>query len=226
MGSAIRLVCELTATGNPGYRAGLRVRRAHLAEMPDTLGGCVCRAAVAALTGHLPGVGAVLLSRSSGSASSAPSNATTTRCFALSRTSLACPPCDAALPQVSRSARTYSVSRCPAGLYADRHACARASAPLTGSAARPSVEPLVQGEGGVDQREVGEGLGEVAKLLAGQADLLGIEPEVVGVGEHLLEDEHGLVQRPARASASTYQKVHSEKVPSEPRSPSGEASGL
>jgi hypothetical protein len=32
--------------------------------------------------------------------------------------------------------------------------------------------------------------------------------------------------RPARASASTYQKVHSEKVPSSPASPSGDALGL
>src|SRR4029450_3233630 len=38
------------------------------------------------------------------------------------------------------------------------------------------VELPVEGDGGVDQRQVGEGLGEVAQLLPRLADLLGIQP--------------------------------------------------
>src|SRR5215211_2079841 len=56
------------------------------------------------------------------------------------------------------------------------------------------VELVVEGDGGVDQRQVGEGLGEVAQLLAGLADLLGVQAQVVGVGEHLLEDQPGLLE--------------------------------
>ena len=47
------------------------------------------------------------------------------------------------------------------------------------------VELVVEGDGGVDQRQVGEGLGEVAQLLAGLADLLGVQAEVDAVGERL-----------------------------------------
>ena len=42
-----------------------------------------------------------------------------------------------------------------------------------------------------------EGLREVPQELAGRADLLGVEPEVVGVGEHFLEDEPRLVEPPS-----------------------------
>ncbi len=68
--------------------------------------------------------------------------------------------------------------------------------------------------------------GEVPLLPSGAADLLGIQAHVVGVGEHLLERQPRLVQRPARASASTDQNEHAEKVPSPPRTPSGLAHGL
>jgi hypothetical protein len=49
-------------------------------------------------------------------------------------------------------------------------------------AAGAVVELVVEGDGGVDQRQVGERLREVAQLLAGLADLLGVQPQVVGVG--------------------------------------------
>src|SRR6476620_10973641 len=58
----------------------------------------------------------------------------------------------------------------------------------------PSAQGPVEVDRGADQREVGEGLGEVALLLAGAADLLGVEAHVVGVGEHLLEGQPRLVQ--------------------------------
>src|SRR5689334_5917093 len=57
-----------------------------------------------------------------------------------------------------------------------------------------SAEGAVQVEGGADEGQVGERLREVALLLAGAADLLGVQAEVVGVGEHLLEGEPGLVE--------------------------------
>ncbi|GAA3120699.1 hypothetical protein GCM10020254_79850 [Streptomyces goshikiensis] len=66
-----------------------------------------------------------------------------------------------------------------------------------------SAQRAVEVEGGADQREVGEGLGEVAQLFSGRADLLREQTEVVGVGEHLLEGEPGLLQ-PARAG----QRLH------------------
>lgn len=41
---------------------------------------------------------------------------------------------------------------------------------------------------------MGKGLGEVAQGLPAVPDLFGVEPLVVGVGEHLLEDQPGLVE--------------------------------
>src|SRR6266705_1349078 len=60
------------------------------------------------------------------------------------------------------------------------------------------VELVVQVDGGVDQRQVAERLGEVAKLFAGDPDLLGVQAEVVAVRLHLVEDELGVI-KPARA---------------------------
>src|SRR5262245_48173125 len=55
----------------------------------------------------------------------------------------------------------------------------------------PSVaggrEPAVQIEGSADQRKVRERLGEVAEVLRLGAQLLAVQPEMVGVAEHLLE---------------------------------------
>src|SRR4029453_5049903 len=63
---------------------------------------------------------------------------------------------------------------------------------LEGVLAGAVVELVGEVDGGVDQRQVGERLGEVAQLLTGLADLLGVQPQVVGVGEHLLEGQPGL----------------------------------
>jgi hypothetical protein len=57
-----------------------------------------------------------------------------------------------------------------------------------------SAELAVEVDGGADQREVGERLGEVAELLAGGSDFFGVEAEVVGVGEHLVERETRVVE--------------------------------
>jgi hypothetical protein len=56
------------------------------------------------------------------------------------------------------------------------------------------AERPVEVEGGADQSQVGEGLGEVAQRLAAGTDLLGVEPHVVGVAQHLLEDEPSLIE--------------------------------
>src|SRR6478752_10390359 len=70
----------------------------------------------------------------------------------------------------------------------------------TGSAmAYPSrrggpAQRLVEADRRIDERQVGERLREVADLLAGQGDLLGVQARVVAVGEHLLESGPRVVQ--------------------------------
>ncbi len=49
------------------------------------------------------------------------------------------------------------------------------------------LELIVQVDGNADEGHVAEGLGKVPELLAGEPDFLGVQAEVVGVGEHLLE---------------------------------------
>src|SRR5215467_7029979 len=58
----------------------------------------------------------------------------------------------------------------------------------------PPVELAIQVDRGADQRQVAEGLREVPELAAGGVDLLREQAQVVGVGEHLLEDQPGLLQ--------------------------------
>src|SRR5262252_594122 len=59
-----------------------------------------------------------------------------------------------------------------------------------------AVECAADVDGRGDQAEVREGLWKISQSLAGQADLLRVEPEVVGVAEHLLEGQPGLVEAP------------------------------
>src|SRR5215212_5335846 len=61
--------------------------------------------------------------------------------------------------------------------------------PFTSMGLPPLPERPVQVEGGADKGQVREGLGEVTEGLAARADLLGVEPQMVGVANHLLEDE-------------------------------------
>src|SRR5215217_4953841 len=60
----------------------------------------------------------------------------------------------------------------------------------------PLSERPAEVVGGADERQVREGLREVAQGLAAGSDLLRVEAEVVGVAEHLLEDEPGFFQPP------------------------------
>src|ERR687897_1229210 len=65
------------------------------------------------------------------------------------------------------------------------------------------VDLVVEVERRVDERQVAERLREVAKLLAGQPNLLGVETEVVGVGAHLLQRQPRILE-PPRASQRVY----------------------
>src|SRR5215207_2359999 len=56
------------------------------------------------------------------------------------------------------------------------------------------AEGAIEVNGGAYEGEVGKGLGEVAQRLAPRPNLLGVEAEVVGIGEHLLQGEAGLVE--------------------------------
>src|SRR5437879_1245393 len=60
--------------------------------------------------------------------------------------------------------------------------------------AGPTGEGAVEVEGGTDERQVREGLREVAEGLAAGPRLLGVQPEVVAVAQHLLEQQTGLGQ--------------------------------
>ena len=58
-------------------------------------------------------------------------------------------------------------------------------------------ERAVEVEGGADEGQVREGLGEVSQRLAAGSDLLRIETKMVGVAEYLLEEEAGLFEPPS-----------------------------
>ena len=61
--------------------------------------------------------------------------------------------------------------------------------------APPSERP-VKVESGANEAQMREGLREVSQRLAAGPDLLGVESQVIGIAEHLLEDEPGLFQPP------------------------------
>src|SRR4051812_36897175 len=67
----------------------------------------------------------------------------------------------------------------------------------------PGPKGPVEVESGADQGQVRESLREVTQSLAAWADLLRIQPQVVGVAEHLLEDEPGFID-PSRARQRLY----------------------
>src|ERR1700758_1487954 len=77
---------------------------------------------------------------------------------------------------------------------------------------QPPAEPPVQVERGAYQPDVSECLREVAQRFATRTRLLGVQAEVVGVGQHLLEDEAGLLGA-ARPGQSFHQpeRTHIER---------------
>src|SRR5262245_64408509 len=56
-----------------------------------------------------------------------------------------------------------------------------------------ALQSTVQVKRGADQSHVRERLREVAQRLARRSCLLGVQPQVVGVGKHLLENEARLL---------------------------------
>ena len=53
----------------------------------------------------------------------------------------------------------------------------------------------VEVEGSADETQVRERLGEIAEGLTAPPCFFGVQPKMVGVTEHLLKDQTGLVQR-------------------------------
>ena len=63
--------------------------------------------------------------------------------------------------------------------------------------------------------------------VAGRAtDLLGVEPQVVGGGQHLLEHQPRLVNAAGAGERLDVQNVHDENVPSSPCRPSSRQASL
>src|SRR5829696_962093 len=78
------------------------------------------------------------------------------------------------------------------------------------------VQALVKADGGVDQGEMGEGLREVADLLTDGVDLLGVEAEVVGVGQHLREGQPCVVEPPGTSQGVDVQEGAERERPFRP----------
>jgi len=55
---------------------------------------------------------------------------------------------------------------------------------------------VVEVDRSADKGQVAKGLREIAELLAGAADLLGIQAEVIGVSVHLLKNQSRVVEPP------------------------------
>ena len=85
--------------------------------------------------------------------------------------------------------------------------------PSAPRAACALAERGVEADGRGDQREMRERLREVAELFTGVTDLLPVQPEVVGVREHLLEHEAGVVDPPgARERVDVPERAHRERA--------------
>src|SRR5437660_10634839 len=81
------------------------------------------------------------------------------------------------------------------------HSCRKVGGSEPQAALAPPVAPAeveraVEVVTGADQRQVRECLREVAERLPRPADLLGVEADVVRIGEHLLERKTGLFEAP------------------------------
>src|SRR5262245_14661176 len=76
---------------------------------------------------------------------------------------------------------------------AEDSAAAAKNSPASGLLAH-LVETAVEVVGRADERQVGERLREVPQVLAAGTQLLAVEADVVGVAQHLLEEEPGLLE--------------------------------
>jgi hypothetical protein len=66
--------------------------------------------------------------------------------------------------------------------------------PLPVSPLSAFLKRMVQGVGGADEAEVGEGLGKIAEVFAFRPEFLGIESDMIGVAQHLFENEASLLR--------------------------------
>ena len=83
----------------------------------------------------------------------------------------------------------------------------------------------VQIECGADQREVCKGLWEVAQRLALRPGLFRVKPEMIGIAQHPLKQQPGLIQFFGKSLAGAGQGLYQPKgallkVPSSPGNPS------
>src|ERR1700745_2293244 len=58
----------------------------------------------------------------------------------------------------------------------------------------PRAQPPVQIEGSADQRQMRKRLWKIAQRLALGPRLLCVKPQMVGITQHTLEEEHGLIK--------------------------------
>src|SRR5215208_5968313 len=77
----------------------------------------------------------------------------------------------------------------PAPITTASHCCAAIEGDSFLTVLTPAAERPVEVVGRADEGEVREGLREVAQRLAMVSNLLGVEPEVVGITEHMLENK-------------------------------------
>src|SRR5262245_24173499 len=84
-------------------------------------------------------------------------------------------------------------------------------------------QSTVEIEGGADEGEVRERLWEVAEVLRLKAELLAVQPEVIGVAQHLLEEEPRLVQVAHAGEALDIPEGTHRKRAFLPREPVGES---
>lgn len=64
-----------------------------------------------------------------------------------------------------------------------------------------SVENAVEIGGGADERQMRECLGEIAQVFAARAQLFRVQPEMVGVADHLVELQTSFVHLPGPGQA-------------------------
>src|SRR3954447_26089496 len=82
----------------------------------------------------------------------------------------------------------------PGWVVSGHSTCRAARSPPSESAGPSAAQRPVQVERGADEGQVGERLGEVPQRLPAGARLLRVESQVIGVAEHLLEQEPRILQ--------------------------------
>src|SRR5215467_16339325 len=79
------------------------------------------------------------------------------------------------------------------------------------SAMEPAVQGTIQIERGADQGNMGEGLWKVAKGLATTTDFLRIQPHVIGVSQHPLEQQSSFRELCGIDASGSGQRFHQPK---------------